>query len=142
MLGEKESLFASVSPSPTLTRSIAPVCRSKTKTSSRRFVSFATRFPAVDMNATKRPFALIDGVALSLLADFHKMSGSRALINVVSPGAADARPDNRSATAPVTKLTVCCAFMLADLQALKAEGHDILGCAVDGLDPQDDVLER
>src|SRR5215211_7387561 len=44
----------------TLTRSVAPVRRSRTKTSEVLLESFATRFEAPDSKATKRPSELID----------------------------------------------------------------------------------
>ena len=53
--------FACASVSLTLTRLVVPVARSRTKTSRRLFVSLAIRFEADEVNATKRPSALIVG---------------------------------------------------------------------------------
>jgi hypothetical protein len=46
----------------TLTRSVRPVRRSRTKASWRSFVSLGTRFVASEVNATKRPLALMPAV--------------------------------------------------------------------------------
>ena len=48
----------------TLTRTIVPVCHSETNTSSLPFVSPSTKLLAFDLNATKRPSALIAGSPL------------------------------------------------------------------------------
>ena len=48
-----ESLW--MPPVPTLTRSVVPACRSRTKTSRSWFVSPGTRLVAYDAKATKRP---------------------------------------------------------------------------------------
>src|SRR5829696_7579311 len=52
----------------TLTRSVVPPCRSRTKISGALLVSFSTRFEAIDPKATKRPSKLIEGWSLQLSA--------------------------------------------------------------------------
>jgi hypothetical protein len=60
---------------PTLTRSVPPVARSRTKMSWKPLRSRGTRFVAADGNATIRPSALIDGFPLapSLSTPFDEM---------------------------------------------------------------------
>jgi len=59
--GWNESPFASAPPLLTLTRSVTPATRSRTKTSIPSFSSPDTKSGASDSNATQRPSALIDG---------------------------------------------------------------------------------
>ncbi len=62
--GRPLSAFACVPDESTLTRSVVPVCRSRTNTSSVALVSFGTRFEAGDEKATKRPSPLMAGASL------------------------------------------------------------------------------
>ena len=68
----------------TLTRSVVPVTRSRTKMSERPFVSPATRLSESEANATKRPSALIAGSTLSWLPC---RSALLTLTSSVNPGA-------------------------------------------------------
>src|SRR3954454_7991081 len=56
--------FACAPLEATLARKVVSVARSRTNTSVRRLVSSATRFPAWDRKATRRPSAEIDGEEL------------------------------------------------------------------------------
>src|SRR5207249_4297465 len=53
--------FASAPALSTLMRSVVPVTRSRTKTSEASLPSSGTRLVALDVNATYRPSALMDG---------------------------------------------------------------------------------
>ena len=60
--------FAWTSPVATLCREVVPSKRSRRKTSQKPLVSAATRFVASEANSTKRPFALILGKKLPVVA--------------------------------------------------------------------------
>jgi hypothetical protein len=90
-------------PGPTLTRSVVPETRSRTKTSAHPFVSPATRFEARLRNATYRPSAEIDGVVLSRSACAPE---EPTLARVVVCALAAATAESARPRAPVARRSV------------------------------------
>src|SRR5262245_4374768 len=93
--GEKESPFAWMPEESTLTRVVAPVIRSWTKTSLLAFVSPGTRFVARLSNATMRPSRDIETLWLPPL---DCVPSEATLTRVVAAGAAAERTDRANAT--------------------------------------------
>ncbi len=63
-------------PDETDTRSVTPVCRSRTNTSCSPLVSPGTRFEAIDMKATYLPSALVEGLTLWLFPSAGEVEGA------------------------------------------------------------------
>jgi hypothetical protein len=101
MAGSKLRPPASAPRRPTLTRSVLPVRRSWTKTSSAPFVSPGTRFAASEEKATNRPSAEIAGLPLGPSACLP--AGPTLTRSVPPPaqaGAAPAAAATSATTAP------------------------------------------